>query len=110
MLPLWSRLLTRLPCTACFIDIRQWLIVSLVSKSHAVMLRDAIGNTDPGTTLTSFTRPIIGAKEPDPEHGLFTPPQAIDKLVNLLRQARRGDGDSSYGGQFYDWKAEKVPW
>lgn len=70
----------------------------------------AFGNIDPGTTLTSFTRPIIGAKEPDPEHGVFTPPQAIDRLVNLLRQARRGDGDSSYGGHFYDWKAERVPW
>jgi hypothetical protein len=76
----------------------------------AATLKGTFGIEDPGTTLTSFTRPIIGAKEPDPAHGVFTPSQAIDKLVHLLRQAHRGDGDSSYGGQFYDWKAERVPW
>ncbi|KAJ9109069.1 hypothetical protein QFC21_000396 [Naganishia friedmannii] len=66
---------------------------------------------DPGTTITSFTRPIIGAKTPDPANGVFSPDQAIEKMTGLLRKARRSENaEHSYGGRFYDWKAEPVPW
>jgi hypothetical protein len=72
--------------------------------------------TDPGTTLTSFTRPIIGSPEPDPSRGLFTPEEGALKLLEMIQRARRGDvsGDTGemtgHGGGFYDWKGERVEW
>jgi hypothetical protein len=79
-------------------------------------LRFRIDLLDPGTTLTSFTRPIIGSPEPDPSRGLFTPEEGALKLLEMIQRARRGDvsGDTGemtgHGGGFYDWKGERVEW
>ncbi|KAJ9125413.1 hypothetical protein QFC22_000373 [Naganishia vaughanmartiniae] len=74
-------------------------------------MAQSLAAVDPGTTITSFTRPIIGAKTPDPAKGVFSPDQAIEKMTGLLRKACRTESaDISYGGRFYDWKAEPVPW
>lgn len=75
-----------------------------------------IDMSDPGTTLTSFTRPIIGSPEPDPSRGLFTPEEGALKLLEMIQRAKRGDvsGDTGkmtgHGGGFYDWKGERVEW
>jgi hypothetical protein len=74
------------------------------------------GLADPGTTLTSFTRPIIGSPEPDPSRGLFTPEEGALKLFEMIQRAKRGDvsGETGemtgHGGGFYDWKGERVEW
>ncbi len=63
----------------------------------------------PGTVLTPFTKPIIGDKggKSDPSKGLFTPEEGREKMVEVLKKANREDG---WGGGFYDWKGERIPW
>lgn len=83
----------------------------LPSGTRSADLAKLFSAIDPGTTITSFTRPIIGAKTPDPANGVFSPDQAIEKMTGLLRKARRTENaETSYGGRFYDWKAERLPW
>jgi hypothetical protein len=111
--------------------IRPWRIVSppLTSQTQQNQpyksLKDSAADssprfrtdlTDPGTTLTSFTRPIIGSPEPDPSRGLFTPEEGALKLFEMIQRAKRGDvsGETGemtgHGGGFYDWKGERVEW
>lgn len=44
----------------------------------------------PGTVLTPFTFPIIGSPKPDLSQGRLTVDQAIDHLVNVMSQVKRG--------------------
>ncbi|KAG7528920.1 hypothetical protein FFLO_05877 [Filobasidium floriforme] len=84
----------------------------LVMKKSSAL----VSTRHPGTTLTSFTRPIIGSPEPDPSRGLFTPEEGALKMLEMIQRARRGDvrGETGemtgHGGGFYDWKGERVEW
>ncbi|OXC58741.1 rossman fold oxidoreductase [Cryptococcus neoformans MW-RSA852] len=68
----------------------------------------------PGTVLTPFTFPIIGSPKPDLSQGRLTVDRAIDHLVNVMSQVKRGvqgsrdEGD--WGGRCWDWKGQMVEW
>lgn len=68
----------------------------------------------PGTVLTPFTFPIIGSPKPDLSQSRLTVDQAIDHLVNVMSQVKRGvqgsrdEGD--WGGRCWDWKGQMVEW
>lgn len=68
----------------------------------------------PGTVLTSFTSPIIGSPKPHLSQGLLTVDQAIDRLVNIMSQVKRGVQGSQngvdWGGRCWDWKGDVVEW
>lgn len=57
----------------------------------------------PGTVQTELAKDHV-SKEPDPEHGLFTPEMAAEKFFNVL-----GGGKWTSGG-FVDWGGNKVEW
>ncbi|ORX33647.1 hypothetical protein BD324DRAFT_666222 [Kockovaella imperatae] len=62
----------------------------------------------PGTVLTSFTRPILGAKaEPNPDKGQFSTDQAVEHLVSIMSKASR---EQEWGGRLWDYKGEQIPW
>ena len=64
----------------------------------------------PGTVLTSFTRPILGADaKPSPDKGQFSTDQALSHLVEMMSQASRG-GDKEWGGRFWDYQGKQIPW
>lgn len=74
-----------------------------------------LASPDPGTTLTTFTQPVIGSPAPDESKGIFTAEDSVKKLMSLVKGARRkeekGQEDGAdFGGGFWDWKGDKVPW
>ena len=64
----------------------------------------------PGTVLTELSRPVVGSKAtPKPDEGVFSVEQAIEKMIGIMRQARRGESQE-WGGGFFDWRGDRVPW
>lgn len=88
--------------------------VPLPRTAHRLAPWGPVATADPGTTLTSFTKPIIGSPKPDASKGIFTPEQAVEKMLEVISQARRemgGKGEVAgrgWGGTFRDWKGEEI--
>jgi NAD(P)-dependent dehydrogenase (short-subunit alcohol dehydrogenase family) len=53
----------------------------------------------PGTVATQFTKDYAA------RHKTVTAPEAAHNLLSVIDRL-----DASHSGQFFDWKAERVPW
>jgi hypothetical protein len=86
------------------------LLVCILIKQFTNRSSSAIAMAyHPGTVLTSFTSPIIGTPEPNPEKGVFTLEEAIEKMADVMKRANRY-ADEDGGGRFWDWRGDRLEW